>query len=210
MAAFRSWGLVVVFALCVTPRLAAADVLTIYADAHGGGMFGKGISGDQKDAAFFGNAPPGMYGARIAGRFLFLGAAIQHHQYTNGSNLATWTQFSAGLDLSFDTGDDKEKKDHKGQFFDLGAYLGFGLGTGQQVMPPLSNDEITDKAFLLEGRLGYGTHLSRVFDFGITVPVSWGYFFKNGNGATANDLSTQYRGLQGEALLFLRGHITLF
>ena len=49
-----------------------------------------------------------------------------------------------------------------------------------------------------------------LIDFGLTVPVSYGYFFKNGDGATANDLSTHYRGVQGEALLFLRGHITFF
>src|SRR5262249_23364869 len=147
---------------------------------------------------------------RVAGRFLFLGAAIQHHQYTNGSNLATWTQFSAGLDFSIDMGDEKQKKEHEGTFVDVGAFLGLGLGTGQQVMPPLSNSQITDKAFLIEGRFGYGKHLSRVFDFGVTVPVSWGYFLKNGDGATANDLSTHYRGVQAEAVLFLRGHITFF
>jgi len=39
--------------------------------------------------------------------------------------------------------------------------------------------------------------------------VSWGYFFKNGNGAAVNDVSTHYQGVQGEALVFLRGNIRL-
>ncbi|MCW5808996.1 MAG: hypothetical protein KIT31_41975 [Deltaproteobacteria bacterium] len=188
---------------------ARAEVLVLYGDLHGGGMYGKGLSGDQKETAFFQNAPAGMYGARVAARFLFLGAAIQHHQYTNGSQVSTWTQFSAGLDFQVGLGTDKQKKERKGTFFELGANLGFGVGTGQQVMPPLSNDEITDKAFLLEGRLGYGKHLNKLFDVGITVPVSWGYFFKNGVDASANDVSTHYRGLQVEGLLFLRANIRL-
>jgi hypothetical protein len=77
-------------------------------------------------------------------------------------------------------------------------------------MPPLDNAQITDKAFLLEGRVGAGTHLSNVFDLGVTVPVSWGYFLKNGNGAVANNTSTHYRGIQGEALVVLRANIRLF
>jgi hypothetical protein len=186
-----------------------AEVLNIYADAHGGGMFGAGLSGEQKDSAFFGNAPPGMYGARVAARFLFLGGAIQHHQYTNGSQISTWTQFTGGLDLQVQLGDEKTKKTRKNSFFELNGQLGFGVGTGQQVMPPLSNDEITDKAFLLEGRFTYGKHLNKIFDFGITIPVSWGFFFKNGVDDAANDTATHYRGVQVEGLLFLRANIRL-
>jgi hypothetical protein len=48
-----------------------------------------------------------------------------------------------------------------------------------------------------------------VFDAGISIPVSWGYFFKNGNGAAVNDVSTHYQSIQGEALLFLRANFRL-
>jgi hypothetical protein len=41
------------------------------------------------------------------------------------------------------------------------------------------------------------------------VPVSYGYFFKSGNGATANDLSTNYRSFQIEGLLVLRAKVKL-
>ena len=54
----------------------------------------------------------------------------------------------------------------------MGADLWFGLGTGAQVMPPLDNAQLTDKAFLAEGRFGFGKHLSKVFDLGVVVPVS--------------------------------------
>jgi hypothetical protein len=190
---------------------ASADVLKLFAEADGGGVYGKGTSGAQviKDSAFFAKAPHLAYGALIGAEFLFLDAWIQHHQLTDGSRIATWTQFGAGVHGTIDLGDAKQQKAHEGGFFEFGVGAWFGLGTGQQVMPPLDNAQITDKAFLVEGRVGFGTHLSSVFDFGLSVPVSWGYFFKNGDGAVANDVSTHYQGIQGEALLYLRANIRL-
>jgi hypothetical protein len=108
-----------------------------------------------------------------------------------------------------DLGDARQQKAHEGGFFEFGVGTWFGLGTGQQVAPPLDNAQISDKAFLVEARVGIGKHLSNAFDFGLSVPVSWGYFFKNGNGAAANDTSTHYQGIQGEALLYLRLNIKL-
>ena len=190
---------------------ASADVFKLFAEVDGGGAYGKGTSGDQviKDSAFFAKAPHLGYGALIGAEFLFLDAWIQHHQLTDGSRISTWTQFGAGVHGTVDLGDAKQQKAHEGGFFEFGVGAWFGLGTGQQVMPPLDNAQITDKAFLVEGRVGFGTHLSSVFDFGLSVPVSWGYFFKNGNGAVANDVSTHYQGIQGEALLYLRANIRL-
>jgi hypothetical protein len=57
---------------------------------------------------------------------------------------------------------------------------------------------------MLEGRLGFGKHLSKVFDFGVTAPVSWGYFFKSGAGLAANDEMTHYQAIKVDLMLFLR------
>lgn len=206
----RALSFAVVLAMAA-PATASADVLKLFLEAHGGGALGTGTGGDPviKDAAFFAKAPHLAYGALIGAEFLFLDAGIQHHQFTDGSRIATWTQFGVGIHGTIDLGDAKQQKAHEGGYFELGGGGWFGVGTGQQVMPPLDNAQITDKAFLLEGRVGLGKHLSNVFDFGVSVPVSWGYFFKNGNGAAANDTSTHYRGIQGEALLVLRANIRL-
>ena len=194
-----------------TSASASADVLKLFVEADGGGAYGVGTGGDKviKDSAFFAKAPHLDYGALVGAELVFLDAWIQHHQFTDGSRIATWTQLGVGVHGTIDTGDLKQQKAHDGGYFEFGIGGWFGVGTGQQVVPPLDNAQITDKALLVEGRLGVGKHLGDVFDVGLTVPVSWGYFFKNGDGAAINDVSTHYRGLQGEALLVLRANIRL-
>ena len=198
----RALGCALALVLLLAP--AHADVLVLYGEAHGGAMGGTGTAGDQQDEAFFANAPLGMYGLKVAARFLILEAHIQHHQYRGGGELATWTQFSAGLGVGIDLGDEKEKKAHRSMFAEIGALLGAGLGTGRQVDPPLSNDEVTDKGFVLEGRFSIGKHLNKFLDFGVAATGSWGYFFKNGVDDSANDVSSQYQSIQFEGVAYLR------
>ncbi len=214
----------VVLAAAVTP--AHADVFKLFAEADGGGMVGTGTQGDQKASAFFKNAPHGMYGVELGAELVFLDGLIQHHQYTDGSRVATWTQFGIGMHYEIDFAQDKpvedptkhsqkasgakaKAPDRDGGFVEFAGNVWFGVGTGQQVSPPLDNSQITDKALLGEARVGIGKHVNNLIDFGLQVPVSWGYFIKNGNGATANDLSTHYRGVQAEALLYLRLNLRL-
>lgn len=198
----RAFGCALAIVLAAAP--ANADILKLYGEVHGGGMGGKGIAGDQQDEAFFANAPHGMYGLEVAARFLIVEGHIRHHQYRGGGELATWTQFSLGTGVSIDLGDEKQKKEHTSMYAELGTTLGFGLGTGRQVDPPLSNDEITDKGFVGEGRLSIGKHLNKNFDLGIGVLASYGYFFKNGVNDPANNMSSQYRSFQVEGLGYLR------
>jgi hypothetical protein len=203
--------LIVAFVLAGLSGHAEADVLKLFGEVHGGAVAGKGMSGDPVDAGedFFANVPHGTYGLRVGARFLILEGAIQHHQFRGSDELSTWTQFAAGLGIQADFGDEQTKKAKKGGYLDVGVNVAFGLGTGRQVDPPLSNDEITDKGFLVEGRLGFGKHLNKLFDIGVAVPVSWGYFFKTGFEDAANDVTTQYRSVQIEGLLYLRMNIKL-
>jgi hypothetical protein len=209
----RALGIASVMALVLAARAtpAAADVLKLFIEADGGGVVGQGTSGDQviKDSAFFKQAPHVAYGGLIGAELMFLDLLIQHHQFTDGSRIATWTQFGLAAHVTFDFGTPEQQKAHEGGFFEVSGGGWVGLGTGQQVSPPLDNAQITDKAVLVEGRAGVGTHLSSVFDLGIQVPVSWGYFFKNGNGAAINNASTHYQGIQAEGLVFLRANIRL-
>lgn len=190
---------------------ASADTnFKLFGEAHGGGMYGVGTAGAQKDSAFFQKARGGAYGALIGAELLFFDALIEHTQYVNSNGLKTWTQFGVGMHYTSEEGDEQEKKEGKGGYIEFGGYLWYGLGTGAQVMPPLDNAQITDKAFLGEARFGLGMHMNRVVDLGFVVPVSYGYFFKTGNGAAANDLSNHYRGVEAQALLTLRVNVRLF
>ena len=201
--------LVSVLAVIAVPAAASADVFKLFAEGHGGGMYGVGTTGAQKDAAFFQKARGLTYGALIGAEFMFFDAWIQHHQYINGG-LETWTQFGLGVHFTMDMGSPEDRKAHTGGYAELGMGLWYGVGTGAQVRPPLDKAQLTDQGFLGDVRLGFGKHLSNIFDFGVVVPVSYGYFFKDGAGANANDLSTNYRSIQVEGLVVLRGNIKLF
>jgi hypothetical protein len=201
-------------ALVLAPAAARADVISLRAEAHGGGMFGRGLKGDQQDDAFFQASPNGVYGALLGLELFFVDVWIQHHQYTDGDRLTTWTQFSTGLDLQIPIGDPGEpdasgKRSRPKTYVELGLFGGFGVGTGQQVDPPLDNSELTDKGVLLEVDFAIGKRVNKIMDVGVRVPVSVGYYFKSGNGATANDLSTHYVSVHAEALLYLRFNIKL-
>ena len=182
---------------------AEADILSVDAELHAGGAHGFGISGDQKASAFYVGIPAPAYGVELDAEVLMIDVWVRHHQFYSSKRIATWTAFATGLDTEIDFSATK-KHPHRGSFLDLGVYVGFGMGTGQQVEPPLDAAQITDKGFFVEGRLGFGTHLGRFFDLGVVVPAGGGYYFKSGPGAVVNDTSNHYQAAQVEALLFLR------
>ena len=194
----------------VVSRSASADILKLSAELDAGGQHGTGVSGAQKDNDFFASSPPIVYGAQIGAElFGLIDAWVQHHQFTDGSRITTWTQFGAGLHFQVQLGDAKAQKATTNPFVEVAIGLWFGVGTGQQVDPPLDNAQITDKGFLADGRLGIGKHINSYMDIGVSVPVSYGYFFKNGNGVAANDTNNHYQGAQGELLGYLRFNLKL-
>jgi hypothetical protein len=195
------------------PAAARADVASLRAELHGGAFGGVGLGGEQKDDGFAATAPPAAYGALLGVELLFIDAFVAHHQFTDGDDLSTWTQLGVGFDVDIELGappqlQGQEPKPGKG-YLELGLYAGVGVGTGQQVDPPLDNSQITDKGVTAELRVGAGWRLGRFARLGLTVPVTTGYFIKSGNGATANDLDTHYQALSAAALVTLRFDLVL-
>lgn len=186
--------------LLVAPAAARADVLKLFAELHGGGLYGSGVAGDLKKVSFFGQAEGPTYGFLVGAKVLFINGWIQHHQYPNGDGFKTWTQFGLGSRGSFEIGDSDS-----GLYVELGAGLWYGVGSGAQANPPVNDARVTDQGLIGEARLGLGKHLSSIFDLGVIVPVSYGYFIRSSGPIT--DLSTHYVGFEVEGLLALRANL---
>jgi hypothetical protein len=199
---------------------ARADIFSLRVEAHGGGGGGAGLGGafleDEANQGFFERARGGAYGGLIGLEVLFVEGWVQHHQYRNGDGLlGTWTQFMVGLDLDFEpraAGPRDKKGKPTGEegkqtgFIEMGLGVGFGVSTDEQVDPPLDSSEVTHRAFLVEGHFSAGIVVGKVIGIGLTIPVSGGYFFASG---FANDEGNQYFGVQGAALLMVRGKLKI-
>jgi hypothetical protein len=202
--------LALAFAALWPAASAEAGVLELTGQVHSGGLLGVGFFGDRKDDAFHTGASGFGYGALIGLELLFIDGWIEHNQYHDGDRVhGTWTQFLIGADVQFDLGDGVGPPGQEGSvppkgFGEIGLAVGFGVGTGRQVDPPLDNAEVTDKGFVGQVHLDVGYKLTRVLSVGLHIPVGAGYFVKSGAGATANDLGTHYGSLQAAALLTLR------
>jgi hypothetical protein len=204
--------------LLATAGSARADVLSLRVEGHLGGAGGAGLGGGQEasDAAFFDGATGATWGFLVGLEALFVDAWVEHHQYADQDDfLGTWTQFMVGLDLDVERtkgppkGEDGKPTGEKKRtgYFEFGLGVGFGVGTGQQVDPPLDASEVTDRGFLVEGKLGAGIYVANgLLGVGVSLPVQAGYFFKSG---FANDADNQYYGAQGALLLVVRGKIKL-
>src|SRR5688500_2516931 len=107
---------------------ASAKVLEVYGQAQGGGSFGRGAGGAQKDNSFFEHAQGLTYGALVGAEVLFIDAWIEHAQFTDGKGLlGTWTQFMAGfdMDIAMDDPPPGEPQAKSKKFFEMGLGVGF-------------------------------------------------------------------------------------
>lgn len=213
----KSYWMIALVALTVAAFAspAHADILSLNAQLQGGAAGGLGVAGlERMDGTevdvFHDGARGGGYGVVVGGEFMLVDGWIEHNQFRRRKGLVgTWTQFMVGLDANFGLGerptikgDDGEmKKGEAKGYAELGLAVGFGVGTGQQIDPPLDNSEVTDKGFLGQVSIGVGYRMSRVFSLGLRFPIQYGYMFKNG---LANNEDNQYQSVQAAALVNLR------
>ena len=191
-------------ALILMAPLAHADVLSLNAALFGGGAGGVGLSGAQQDDSFHDGAAGGAYGALVGLEFLLVDGWVEHTQYRNGDGLAgTWTQFMIGIDATIDVGtkkgmaapdagEQKGKGGYSSAFLELGMATGFGVGTGQQVDPPLDYKQVTDRGFLVQASAFIAYRMNSAMALGLRVPLQYGYMFKKG---LANDTDNHYQSL---------------
>jgi hypothetical protein len=177
---------------------ARADLASLYAAIHGGIAGGRATSGADGVDAFHDGASGGVAGALVGVEVLFIDAWVQHDQYVDGEGIAgTWTQIMAGLDLELELGapavgagpppKDGEASATAPGYLEVGGAVGFAVGTGQQVDPPLDNSEVTDKGVVAQLSFGAGLRLTDVVTFGVSVPLQYAYLYKNGADVIAED-----------------------
>jgi hypothetical protein len=199
----------------VVSAQARADYVAAFGQIQAGYADGRGIAGAQQDEAFFEGAAGLSYGVRAGVEILFITAWVEHNQFVNDGGVhGTWTQLMAGLGHAFSLGNTQKGMgtDAEGNptggysayFGEFGLAAGFGVGTGQQVEPPLNNAQVTDKGLVGQVTLGGGYRLTEFLSLGIQVPVQGAYLFKNGGGQFANDESTHYQSVHAAALVNLR------
>jgi len=198
-----------------------AGLLEFDAQIQAGGMGGTKLNGDPE--AFHDRATGFTYGALVGVEFLFIDGWIEHNQYYNNTGTdsygvhGTWTQFMVGMDVQFDVGDDKIDGDPKNpakgtsrRFGELGFGVGYGVGTGQQVDPPLDRTEVTHQGFLGQMHLDFGYRLTKSLSIGLHIPVQAGYILADSDQATtANCSSCWYTSIQAAALVTMRLNIAL-
>ncbi len=202
----RLWALTAAAMISLLlPGISHGDIFRLRAEVHGGVGGGEGLGGEQKDDAFHAGAGGILYGAIVGGEVLFIDVWVEHHQHLSDDGLTgTWTQFMLGFDTEIDLSKPVDGQLHSDSYVELGVGVGYGLGTGQQVMPPLDNSEITDKGFVAQATFGLGYRITSVLSIGLVIPIQGAYLFKSGPGLAANDRDNQYSSIQGAALLVTR------
>jgi hypothetical protein len=199
----RAWLAALVLAL---PSSAPAAVLELHAALRAGASTGTGIGGAQKDADFFAGARGATYGAVVGLEVLWIDIALAHDQFTDFSTVTgTWTQLTVGPHFAFPL-NEPPPGDKPSLYADLGLAAGFGVGTGQQIDPPLDNAQISDKGVMIELKIGIEKRLGKLVGLGLTVPLTWGYMFKND---VVNDLSNHYQTFHAMALATLTFRVGL-
>ncbi len=180
---------------------AQAHVIELFGQLRFGGATGKGVAGDQEDQDFFARSAGPTYGGILGIEVLGVQAWVEHDQFTDFKSVdGTWTAFMLGTDITIGLDDDGPKNPAK-LFANLGIGVGFGLGTGKQIEPPLDNAQISDKGFLIQGKAGIEYHFSDAVALGVQVPVTWGYMFKNNVPANESGNSYQSTSVMGLAYL---------
>jgi hypothetical protein len=160
-------GLLVLVA--ATP--ASAAVFELSASLRVGAVTGSGLGGAQKDADFFAGARGSAWGAALGLEVFWLALTVEHTQLADLDEVrGTWTQVMVGPHFMFPL--DRV-------YADLGVSVGYGVGTGQQIVPPLDDGEVSDKGLVLQLRVGLEYRLNRFLGVGVMVPLGWGYLVKN-------------------------------
>ena len=198
-----------------TTPVAQADLISVYFKLQAGGGSGVGLFGEEQDNSKYANTSGLGYGFIVGTELLFVDLWVDHQQYLGrGGFRGTWTKFMLGFDTEIGFGDKRgETVDEEGRstggyhttYFEFGGGVGLGVGTADQIDPPLNNSQLDDKGFVGQFRVGAGYHLNKYMSLGAVIPVEFGFLFKEG---PANLEENRYGALGYGVLAQLSFHFT--
>jgi hypothetical protein len=187
--------------LLLASTSARAEVFALFAQANLGFSAGSSLGGDQDDTNFFQRTKGFAYGAVVGAQVLFLRFWIDHQEYTNFSDFkGTWTQFMLGGEFGLPLGEVLPVD------FGIRFGAGYGIGTGQQAVPPLNNGDVSDRGIVLEVAPAIRYKFASVLALGFELPIAFSFLTKTDAPITTSDKYTSF-GVKG--LVFLEVSVGL-
>jgi hypothetical protein len=165
---------------------ASAAIFELSASLRLGAATGSGLGGAQQENDFFEGTKGTTWGGLVGLEVFFIQLYVEHDQFTDFSDVrGTWTQIMVGPRLGFPL--NEVLGAITGMHADMGLAVGYGFGTGQQIVPPIDDGEISDKGLMLELKVGLEYRFNRFVGVGVSFPVAWGYLVKNDIPITETD-----------------------
>jgi hypothetical protein len=185
-----SLALGLLVALSAAP--AQARLIDLYAGPRAGGMIGWGSRSTTPD--FFEKARGAALGAEVGVKVLVLNLSVSFLQMLDGSGRSgTLSQALLGFELDIPIGNPRSPEERRKLLLRPGAGAGVGFGTPGPVRPPLSNDQISDKGFITQGKLALEYNPNVLLGFGVEGAFGYHYFV---GAQAANNVSTHSAGYQ--------------
>jgi hypothetical protein len=180
---------------------AEARILDFRGGVRVGGMGGWGSSSTTPD--FFNDTSGFGGGFELGAKLLIFDASASFMQIIDShGTVGTLTQLLVGVVIDVPVGSSTTPRPRQGpgpngqaaagaggggggsssgeeqsrDIFRPGMVAGFGFGSAGPVMPPLTNDQISDKGFIAALRLGYEHFLTSFLGVGVQADVGYHYF----------------------------------
>ena len=190
---FSAAGLTLGLLVTLAAAPAEARLIDLYAGPRAGGMIGWGSRTATPD--FFEKARGAALGAEVGVKVLILNLSVTFLQMLDGNGRSgTLSQALLGFELDIPIGNPRSPEERRKLLLRPGAGAGVGFGTPGPVRPPLSNDQISDKGFITQGKLALEYNPNVLL--GVGVEGAFGYHYFVGAQAVANDVSTHSAGYQ--------------
>jgi hypothetical protein len=197
-------GVVVLLgALVLAPRPAAARLVDLHVGGRLGAMTGWGSSTGTPD--FFAHTRGAGIGFEAGLKLLIIDLSVTFTQFADSDGtVGTLTQFLLGTNFDIPAGGAKFEDGQPRAIFRPGIQGGFGFGTAGPVDIPLNNAQVSDKGFVSYLNFAYEYFLNPFIGVGGQAQFGYHYFL---GGQVVNESDDHSSGFQLAAFGTLTFHL---